>query len=126
MVQMNQEEVLLADQEFEEMLRKGAIQRVQLSPDQFLRSIFVIPKQDTGHCQMIINIYHTTTSEWKVCFFEGDSAERGLQVQDRSQGCLFFSTLHLESQKFVRFLWKGQLFQFLCLWFGPSVCSHSV
>ena len=54
MVQMNQEEVLLVFQEIQEMLRR-AIQKVQPSPDQFLKSIFVIPKKDTGH-RPVINL----------------------------------------------------------------------
>ena len=54
MIQMNQDEVLLVDQEMQEMLRKGAIQTpVQSSSDQFLSSIFVIPRKDTGHHPVI-------------------------------------------------------------------------
>ena len=54
MVQMDQDEVLLVDQEMQEMMRKGAIQTpVQSSSDQFLSSIFVIPRKDTGHHPVI-------------------------------------------------------------------------
>ena len=74
MVQMNQEQVLLIDQEIQKMLRKRAIEKVQLIPDQFLNSVIVIPKKDTVHCPMIYlkklnkKKYHTGTSKWKFCF----------------------------------------------------------
>ena len=43
-------------------------------------------------------------------------------MQILSQDAYFSVLLHPESQKFVRFQWKGQLFQFLCLCFdlGPA------
>ena len=50
---MNQDEVLLVDQEIQEMLRKGAMLKVQPSPDQFLRSIFVNSKKDAEHRPVI-------------------------------------------------------------------------
>ena len=38
-----------ANQEIQGMLRKGTIEKLHLSLDQFLSSIFVIPKDDTGN-----------------------------------------------------------------------------
>ena len=53
MVQMNQEEILLVDQEIQEMLRKGAMLKVQPSLDQFLSLIFVNLKKDARHRPVI-------------------------------------------------------------------------
>ena len=39
-------------------------------------------------------------------------------MQDRSQGGTFFSFPQQNLQKFVRFQWSGNLYQFLCLCFG--------
>ena len=50
---MNQEEVLLEDQEIQDLLREGAVKLSEPSSDQFLSSIFLIPKKNGGHHPVI-------------------------------------------------------------------------
>ena len=105
------------------MLRKGAIQKVQPSLDQFLSSIFVIPKKDTGH-RPLINLKKLNTIPYEHFKIGGlFLLKEVLQKEDYMcqidlKDAYFSVPLHPESQKFVRFQWKGQLFQFLCLCFG--------
>ena len=53
---------------------------------------------------------------WGTIFTEGNSSNNGymckIDLKDYSV------PLHLNSQTFVRFKWKDQLYQFLCLCFG--------
>ena len=41
------------DEEIEKMLEKQAIKLVQLSKDQFLSTLFLVAKKNTGHCPVI-------------------------------------------------------------------------
>ena len=44
----------MVDQEIREMLKKGAIKLVQPNTkNQFLSSIFTVPKKDSGYCPVI-------------------------------------------------------------------------
>ena len=51
---MRQEEIAIVDQEIQERLKKGAIKLVQPNTkNQFLSSIFIVPKKDSGHRSVI-------------------------------------------------------------------------
>ena len=124
MVQMNQEEVLLVDQDIQKVLRKGAIQNVQASLDQFLSSVFAAPKKDKGH-RPVINLKKlkkdVSNDHFKkeVLFLLKEDLQKGHHMCKTGLNDTYFSVpLHPKSQKFVRVQWKGQLFQFLCLCFG--------
>ena len=43
--------------------------------------------------------------------------QNNLMVKIDLQYTFFSIPLHPETQKYVRFQWKGDLYQFLCLWF---------
>ena len=89
------------------MLRKGAIQKVQPSLDQFLSSIFVIPKKDTGH-RPLINLKKLNTIPYEHFKIGGlFLLKEVLQKEDYMcqidlKDAYFSVPLHPESQKFVR------------------------
>lgn len=106
---MNQVKVFLADQDIQETLRKEAIQNVKPSPDQFLSSIFVIPKKGTGH-RSVINLNklnkHIPYVHFKMegLFLLKEVLEKGdYMCEIYLKDAYFAVSLHLESQKFVRF-----------------------
>ena len=45
-------------------------------------------------------------------------AEGRFHVQTGHEGCIFFNTTSSILKKYVRFLWSGSLYEFLCLCFG--------
>ena len=117
MVQMNQEQVLLIDQEIQKMLRKRAIKKVQLIPDQFLNSIIVIPKKDTVHCPVIylkkLNTKKIPYGHFKmeVLFHLKEVLQKGDYMCKINLKDAYFSVpLYPGSQIFVRFQWMGHLF----------------
>lgn len=82
---------------------------MQPSPDQFLSSIFVILKKDTGHCP-VINLKTLNRSlaykhfEMEGLFLLKEVLEKGDYMCEIYLKDAYFSvSLHLESQKFVRF-----------------------
>ena len=67
-VSMSQEEIAIVDQEIQEMLKKGAIKLVQYNTkNQFLSSIFIVPKKDSGHIPRT-STFLISISEWRVFF----------------------------------------------------------
>ena len=55
-ISMSQMEIAIVDQEIQEMLKKDAVKLVQHSTEnQFLSSIFIVPKKDSGH-RPVINL----------------------------------------------------------------------
>ena len=55
-ISMSQEETAIVDQENQEMLKRGAIKLVQPNTkNQFLSSIFIVPKKDSGY-RPVINV----------------------------------------------------------------------
>ena len=108
MVQMNQEEVLLVDQDIQKVLRKGAIQNVQASLDQFLSSVFAAPKKDKGH-RPVINLKKlkkdVSNDHFKkeVLFLLKEDLQKGHHMCKTGLNDTYFSVpLHPKSQKFVR------------------------
>ena len=41
-----------------------------------------------------------------------------------SKGCIVLPKLAEEPKKFVRFYWEGDLYQFLCLYFGLAAAPY--
>lgn len=89
---------------------------MQPSPDQFLSSIFVILKKDTGYCP-VINLKTLNRSlaykhfEMEGLFLLKEVLQSGgyiyrIGLKDTD----FLVPLHLESQTIARFQWRGQLF----------------
>lgn len=91
------------------MLRKGTIEKLQLSLDQFLSSIFVIPKDDTGN-HPEINLKklnkHITYERFKMesLLLLKEVLQKGnYMCKINLKDAYFLVPFHPKSQKFVRF-----------------------
>ena len=103
-IQMKKEEKIIVDQKIEKMLEKQAIKLLKPSKDQFLSTLFLVTKKDTGHRPVInfkkLNRYiHTNTSNGRSISSERNSPEDRLYVQDRFKRRLFCSTLSFKLPK---------------------------
>ena len=120
------EEKILIDTEVNEMLRKGAIMPVPPQKNQFISNLFLTTKKE-GKYRPVVNLKNLN-----ACIPYAKFKMEGIQeVKDLLQpndlmvkldlrDAFFSVPLNQESQKLVRFRWKGKLFQFLCMCFGIS------
>ena len=83
------EEEKLAETEVQELLIMGAITLAQVSEDQFVSSIFLRPRKDLPR-------------------------QNDLMVKIELKDAYFSIPLHSQTQRYVKFQWKGNLYQFLC------------
>ena len=114
----------LVEIEIETMLRKGAICRTNHAAGEFISNLFLVEKKDGGQ-RPVINLKHLNQFVpfehfkmeglhcLKYMLRKGDFMCK-LDLKD----AYFCLPLHQQSQKYVRFLWEGSLYQFLCLCFG--------
>ena len=122
----NAAESAVIDMEIKDLLENGAIVEANHEPDKFISSIFVRPKEN-GEYRVILNLknlnefipYH---------HFKMDTSKSAVNLL--AKGCYMASidvrhayhTIPIaeEHQKFLRFIWKGKIFQYTCLPFGLS------
>ena len=119
---MSLEEKKLVNTEVQELLRKGAITPAQVSEDQFVSNIFLRLKED-GCFHLIINLKKLNQFISIFALQNGRpkttkrfSQAKRFNVKNKSQRCQH--SLHPETHKYVRFQWKGNLYQFPWLCFG--------
>jgi hypothetical protein len=113
----------------EALLAKGAIEEVPLSPPplSYISPIFLIPKKDGG-MRPILNLKKLNASHLDTPYFRMETVEdvgHALQPGDWARSIdlwddYFHVPLHPSTRKYMRFGWKGKLFQFLVLPFGLS------
>ena len=124
-ISMSQEEIAIVDQEIQEMLKKGAIKLLQQNTkNQFLSSIFIVPKKDSGH-RPVINLRklhkYIPYIHFKMegLFLLNEILLKGDYMCKIDLEDAYFSVpLNPKSQKFVSFKWKDLIYHFLCLCFG--------
>ena len=124
LTKMSKEQFSLVEQEALEMLEKGAIQKVVPTQGQFLSNLSLVEKKDRGN-RSVINFKNLNKFIPYLHFkIEGLHCLKFLQEQDDMlcktdlKEAYFSVSLNKNSQKFVRFQWSGNLYQFLCLCFG--------
>ena len=110
--------------EVESMLEKGAIRKVPYSPDQVLSNIFLREKKE-GTFRPIIDLKRVnefipyqkfkmeTLKNIRSLLKEGD-----LMVKIDLKDAYFTVPLAEKSRKFLRFMWEGNIYEFLCMMFG--------
>ena len=128
---MSLDEENLLDTEVQELLRKCAIIPARVSEDQFASNIFSETEKKNGRFRPIINLKKLNQFIPYLHFkMEGPKQlkdllrENNLMVKIDLKDAYFSIPLHLETQKYVRFQWKGNLYQFLCLCFGLGSASR--
>ena len=120
---------LIIDQQIQELLRKEMVKVSEPSSDQFLSSIFLIPKKNGGHRSIVnlkkFNQYISCVHlKMEVLFLLKEHLQRGNCWCTIDHKDTYFSVLlHEDSQNFLKFKWKGSIYQFLCrvyFVFGPA------
>ena len=108
--------------EVKEMLKKGAIRKVQPSKGEFVSNLFLVKKKDGGQ-RPVINLKQLN-AYIPYCHFkmEGLLSKRRLHVQTRLERCIFFSSL---GKKFKAICLVRKLVQvpLVLLWFGTSTTN---
>jgi hypothetical protein len=123
-VAMSKEMVKICDKEVEDLIRKRAITEVVDGSEGFVCSLFVIPKKSGGFRPIInlkplnrfIRYEHFKMENLESARFllrKGDWMAK-LDLKD----AYLTVPVHPSHQKFLRFQWKGRIFQFSCLAFG--------
>ena len=118
------EQTELIDKEVLEMLQKGAISKVQSVQGQFLSNIFLVTKKDGGF-RPVINLKALNKfvpyEHFKMegLHFLRDILQQGdYMCKIDLKDAYFGIPLAQKSQKYVRFSWKNNLYEFKCLCFG--------
>ena len=99
------------------------------SSDQFLSSIFLIPKKNGGHRSIVnlkkLNQYISCVHfKMEVLFLLKEHLRRGnCRCKIDRKDTYFSVLLHEGFLNFLKFKWKGSIYQFLCrvyFGFGPA------
>ena len=118
------------DTEISKMLSKGVLEPATHCTGEILSSIFTRPKKD-GSYRIILNL-----KQFNKCIpyqhFKMDTLKTVLNLIDKD---CFLASLDLkdayysvpvarDDRKYLRFLWRGRLYQFTCLPNGLSCCPR--
>ena len=127
---LNQHEECIMNNEIQKLIAKGAIERVNHCPGQFISNMFLVPKK-TGDLRPVINLKPLNEFVAKIHFkMEGIHL-----VQDLIQPGDYLATIDLKDayfsipifprdRIFFRFLWDEKLYEFTCLPFGYSLAPR--
>ena len=121
---LSRPEEKLVDQEIKKLLKKGAIEVVEHAENQFLSNIFTVPKKD-GTRRPVIDLRQLNQFVKKVPFKMEDLTQIPSVLQKGDflckidlQDAYLSIPVAKKSRVYLRFLWKGKLYQFTCLSFG--------
>ena len=110
--------------EIEKLLQKGALEKVDSVEGQFISNIFLVPKKD-GSLRPVINLkqlnffveYHHFKQEnisLALDLIQKDDYLTSIDLCD----AYFSISIHDDYKKYLRFLWKGIIYEFQVLCFG--------
>ena len=112
------------DLEVEKLLRKGAIEEVEPCENQFLSNIFTIPKKG-GERRPVVDMRDLNNFIEPVHFKMEDLSHLPSLLRRGDFMCKIdlkdaYQTIPIakKSRIYLRFLWRGRLYQFTCLPFG--------
>ena len=113
------------------LFEKGAIVKAQHCPGEFISNLFLVPKK-TGDLRPVINLKPLNKFVVKRHFkMETISVARELINSNDYLGSVdlsdayFCIPIHKSYRKFLRFIWKEQLYEFVCLPFGYSLAPRT-
>ena len=123
-ISFSNEQKLIVDNEVSELLNKGAIQFSKWEDNQFISNIFIVPKPN-GKYRPIINLRYLNF----FIKYEHFKQETFKLILDLIQEGDFFTSIDLQEAylscpinpgffKFLKFIWDGQLYEFVVLPFG--------
>ena len=119
-------EQAIIDNEIEKFLQKGIIRRSSFEDGQVISPIFTRPKKDGSH-RVIFNLKRLNESV-SYHHFKMDTLETAIKLIRPScymtsidlKDAYYSIPVALEHQKFLKFIWRDQLYAFSCLPMGLS------
>ena len=124
--QLSELEQDMVTEEVEKLLLKQAIKPVTENPNQFLSSLFLVPKKD-GARRPVINLKPLNRYIRRQKFkMEGARVIRDILQKDDWMVSIDLKDAYLsvpvaeKDRQFLRFRWKGMLYEFQCLPLGLS------
>ena len=122
----NPSEAEIIDQQIECFLERGIIEKTTHSTGEYISNVFIRPKKDGSH-RLILNLKQLNQSV-EYHHFKTENLKNTITLM--TPNC-FMATIDLKDayysvsvnvnhRKYLRFIWKNQLFQFTCLPNGLS------
>ena len=115
------EEKELVEEGINQMLKKGAIIKVDPSPEQFLSNNFAVPKKDgvnrsVMNLKRLNNFIHCPHFKIEILCLVRELLllSDWMYKLDLEDACFSIPT-HRNSQKNLCFVWEDSLYQFFCL-----------
>ena len=120
------QEQSIIGEEISKLLRKGVITEASHCTGEYISTIFIRPKKDGTH-RLILNLkkfneyveyrhFKMGTLQSAIRLMKHNCYMASVNLRD----AYFSIPIDEEHQKFLRFLWRGKLFQFTCLPNGLS------
>lgn len=114
------------EEEVQKLLVKGAIQKVEPCPGQFISRLFLVTKKD-GSFRPVVNLKPLNQFIAKAHFkMEGINMLKDLLLEKDWMASIDLKDAYLsvavamEHRKYLRFAWAEQTYEFQCLPFGLS------
>lgn len=125
-IKMNKHEEIAVGQEIAKLQGKGVIQSSTHEPGEFISNIFTRPKKD-GSFRMILNLKDLNTNltyhHFKMDTFLSASklvTKHCFMASIDLKDAYYSVPIHDQDQKYLKFMWKGQLYKFKVLPNGLS------
>ena len=123
---LNKTESDLVDMEIQNLVEKGVLKKAQRVKDEYISTIFLRPKPD-GSFRMILNLKGLNKYvEYK--HFKMEHLNNA--VLSMTPNCFMGSidlkdayytvSIHPDYRKYLRFIWRGEVWEYQCLAFGLS------
>lgn len=114
----------LIQEEIDSLLQKQAIIQVQETPQEFISTIFLVPKK-SGGMRPIINL-KPLNNYVETIHFKMETLQTALNLLQKGdylvsvdlKDAYFSIPIYHQHRKYLRFLWKNQRYEFQCLPFG--------
>ena len=109
------------DNEIDKLLTKGVISETTHCPGEYISTIFIRPKKDGGF-RLILNLKNLN-EHVEYQHFKMDTLQSAIRLMTPNcymasvdlRNAYYSVPIHKDDQKYLRFCWKGRLFQFTCL-----------
>lgn len=120
------QEQIIIEEEISKLLKKGVITEASHCRGEYISTIFIRPKKDGGH-RLILNL-KKLNAYVEYHHFKMDTLRSAIRLTKPNcymasvdlRDAYYSIPIDEEYQKFLRFQWKGKLFQFTCLPNGLS------